>query len=95
MCSPRIVRVDEYAGGGDTFTYDPKWASEQARDVWVVDPPCLMVVGCDGSWMLGTAHMGPDRPGPTWRRLPSIGAPPRLLVAEIRREEARPSDHYG
>jgi GNAT superfamily N-acetyltransferase len=27
-------------------------------------PPGLTVVACDGSWVLGTAHMGPNRPGP-------------------------------
>jgi GNAT superfamily N-acetyltransferase len=54
----------EVVAAGDTFAYDPKWSSEQARDVWVVDPPGLTVVACDGSWVLGTAHMGPNRPGP-------------------------------
>ena len=54
----------EVVTAGDTFAYDPKWTSEQARDVWVVDPPGLTVVACDGSWVLGTAHMGPNHPGP-------------------------------
>jgi GNAT superfamily N-acetyltransferase len=54
----------EVVTAGDTFAYDPAWSSEQAREVWVVDPPCLTVVACDGSWVLGTAHMGPNRPGP-------------------------------
>ena len=49
---------------GDTFAYDPNWTSEQARDVWVVDPPGLTVVACEGSRVIGTAHMGPNRPGP-------------------------------
>jgi GNAT superfamily N-acetyltransferase len=54
----------EVVTAGDTFAYDPAWSSEQAREVWVVDPPGLTVVACDGSWVLGTAHMGPNRPGP-------------------------------
>jgi hypothetical protein len=54
----------EIVAFGDTFAYDPKWTSKQAREVWVVDPPGLTVVACDGSWVLGTAHMGPNRPGP-------------------------------
>jgi len=49
---------------GETFAYDPAWSSEQARDVWVVSPPGLTVVACDGGRVLGTAHMGPNRPGP-------------------------------
>jgi GNAT superfamily N-acetyltransferase len=32
--------------------------------VWVVVPPGRTVVACDGPRVLGTAHMGPDRPGP-------------------------------
>jgi L-amino acid N-acyltransferase YncA len=49
---------------GETFAYDPAWSSEQARDVWVVSPPGLTVVACDGGHVLGTAHMGPNRHGP-------------------------------
>jgi GNAT superfamily N-acetyltransferase len=54
----------EVVTAGDTFAYDPAWSSEQAREVWVVAPPGLTVVACDGSWVLGTAPMGPNRPGP-------------------------------
>ena len=54
----------EIGVAGDTFAYDPKWTSEQARDVWVVDSPGLTVVACNGSWVLGTAHVEPNRPGP-------------------------------
>lgn len=49
---------------GETFPYDPGWTSEQAQDVWVETPPGHTVVACDGSWVLGTAKMGPNRPGP-------------------------------
>ena len=54
----------EVVAAGDTFAYDPAWSSEQARDVWVKDPPGHTVVACDGQRVLGTAHMGPNRPGP-------------------------------
>jgi GNAT superfamily N-acetyltransferase len=54
----------EIVTAGDTFAYDPRWSSEQARDVWVVGPPGRTVVACDGPRVLGTAHMGPNRPGP-------------------------------
>jgi hypothetical protein len=36
----------EVVAAGNTFAYDPKWTSEQARDVWVVDPPGRTVVAC-------------------------------------------------
>lgn len=48
---------------GDTYAYDPEWSSGQARDVWVEVPPGHTVVACDGSRLLGTAKMGPNRPG--------------------------------
>ena len=54
----------EVVTAGDTFAYDPKWTSEQAKDVWVVGPPGLTVVACEGPRVLGPAHMGPNRPGP-------------------------------
>ena len=34
----------EVVSAGDTFAYDPGWSSEQARDVWAVEPPGLTVV---------------------------------------------------
>ncbi len=54
----------EVVSAGETFAYDPGWSSEQARDVWVKAPPGNTVVACDGPRVLGTAHMGPNRPGP-------------------------------
>ena len=54
----------EVVAAGGTFAYDPAWSSEEARDVWVVAPPGLTVVASDGQRVLGTAHMGPNRPGP-------------------------------
>jgi L-amino acid N-acyltransferase YncA len=54
----------EVVVAGDTFAYDSGWSSEQARDVWVLAPPGRTVVACEGSRVLGTAHMGPNRPGP-------------------------------
>ena len=54
----------EVVTAGDTFAYDPEWTSEEARDVWVVGPPGLTVVACDGPRVLRTAHMEPNRPGP-------------------------------
>ena len=54
----------EVVADGDTFAYDPGWSSEQAKEAWVEAPPGRTVVACDGSWVLGTAKMGPNRPGP-------------------------------
>lgn len=49
---------------GETFAYDPGWSSVEARDVWVEAPPGQTAVAWDGSGVLGTAKMGPNRPGP-------------------------------
>ena len=32
--------------------------------MWVGAPPGRTVVACEGSWLLGTAKIGPNRPGP-------------------------------
>ena len=53
----------EVVTAGETYAYDPEWSSEQAREVWVEGPPGHTVVACEGSQVLGTAKMGPNRPG--------------------------------
>jgi GNAT superfamily N-acetyltransferase len=54
----------EVVAAGDTYAYDPAWTPGQARAVWVEPPPGHTVVACDGSSVLGTAKVGPNRPGP-------------------------------
>jgi L-amino acid N-acyltransferase YncA len=48
----------------DTYTYDPEMTSEQAKAVWVEPPPGHVVVAVADGQVLGTAKMGPNRPGP-------------------------------
>jgi L-amino acid N-acyltransferase YncA len=55
--------VQEVVVAGDSYTYDPDWTSDEARQVWFELPPGKTVVACDGSRVLGTAKMGPNRPG--------------------------------
>lgn len=54
----------EVVAACDTFVYDPGWTSDEARNVWVEAPPGRTVVACDGERILGTAKIGPNRPGP-------------------------------
>ncbi len=54
----------EVVAARDTYVYDPEWSSDEARNVWVEAPPGRTVVACDGAQMLGTAKIGPNRPGP-------------------------------
>ena len=48
----------------ETFPFDPSWTAELARGVWMESPPGLTVVALDGGTVLGTAKMGPNKPGP-------------------------------
>ncbi len=48
----------------DTYTYDPDMTSEQARSIWLEPPPGHTVVAVEDGRVLGTAKMGPNRPGP-------------------------------
>ncbi|MEV4482036.1 GNAT family N-acetyltransferase [Micromonospora coxensis] len=56
--------VAQVVAAGDTFPYDPAWPAEVLREVWVEAPPGRTVVAVDGDQVLGTAKMGPNRPGP-------------------------------
>jgi L-amino acid N-acyltransferase YncA len=48
---------------GETYTYDPDWSEQQAREVWVEPAPGHTFVAVDGDRMVGTAHVGPNKPG--------------------------------
>jgi len=48
---------------GETYAYDPDLSSDQARRLWLLPPPSRTVVAVDGDEVLGTATMGPNRPG--------------------------------
>lgn len=54
----------EVVASRDTYVYDPEWSSDEARKVWVEVPPGHTVVACEDSRIVGTAKMGPNRPGP-------------------------------
>jgi len=53
-----VVRAEE------TFVYDPAMAEDQARLIWIESPPGRTVVAVDSDRVVGTAKMGPNRPGP-------------------------------
>jgi L-amino acid N-acyltransferase YncA len=48
---------------GETYAYPAGLSSEQARDLWVESTPAQTVVAVEGTRLLGTAKMGPNRPG--------------------------------
>lgn len=48
---------------GETYAYPAGLSSAQARDLWMTPPPGATVVLEDDGEILGTAKMGPNRPG--------------------------------
>ncbi|GIE88050.1 GNAT family N-acetyltransferase [Actinoplanes regularis] len=67
--------VREVVRAADTYTYDPAMTEEQARAIWLEQPPGLTVVAAGAAVVVpgdetsperiaGTAKMGPNRAGP-------------------------------
>jgi L-amino acid N-acyltransferase YncA len=48
---------------GRTYAYPEDLAPEQARELWREPPPGRTVVAVEGDAVLGSAKMGPNRPG--------------------------------
>ncbi|MGA8210279.1 MAG: GNAT family N-acetyltransferase [Nocardioidaceae bacterium] len=49
---------------GDTYALDPALSEAEARAWWLTTPPEATVVAMSAGALLGTARMGPNRPGP-------------------------------
>lgn len=48
---------------GETYTYDPAWTEEHAREIWVEPAPGRTFVAVEADRIVGTAHVGPNKPG--------------------------------
>lgn len=48
---------------GQTYAYPLDLTEETARGLWMGDPPARTVVAVNGDTVLGSAKMGPNRPG--------------------------------
>ncbi|OJF10383.1 GNAT family N-acetyltransferase [Couchioplanes caeruleus] len=48
---------------GETYAYPLGLASDEARTLWMEQPPGRTVVAVEGGAVLGSAKMGPNRPG--------------------------------
>lgn len=48
---------------GQTYTYPDGLSSAEAGPLWMETPPGLTVVAVDGDTIVGSAKMGPNRPG--------------------------------
>jgi len=54
---------DAVVTAGETYAYPDGMTVESARSLWMEDPPGQTVVAMEGSTVLGSAKMGPNRPG--------------------------------
>jgi L-amino acid N-acyltransferase YncA len=62
---PRIWPIfDATVQAGETYAYPSDLATDAARDLWMERPPGQTVVLEEDGRILGTAKMGPNRPGP-------------------------------
>jgi GNAT superfamily N-acetyltransferase len=78
---PRIWPIFwEIVDAGETYAYPLDLTSEQARDLWLYEPPGQTVVYVDGDRVLGSATMGPNRPG----RGSHIGTASFMVSSEAR-----------
>jgi GNAT superfamily N-acetyltransferase len=53
----------EIVADGRTYAYPEGLASEEAKSLWVGKPPDATIVAVEGDQVVGTAKMGPNRPG--------------------------------
>jgi ribosomal protein S18 acetylase RimI-like enzyme len=61
---PAIYPIfDAVVTAGRTYAYPEGLALEEARSLWMEQPPGRTVVAVDGDRVLGSAKMGPNRPG--------------------------------
>jgi GNAT superfamily N-acetyltransferase len=56
--------VRDIVRAADTYVYDPAMTEAEARAIWIEKPPGLTVVAVEDERFLGSAKMGPNRPGP-------------------------------
>ena len=57
MCSSDLI-----VAAGETYAYPESLSAAEARALWV-QPSARVVVACDEHRVVGTAQMGPNRPG--------------------------------
>ena len=53
----------EIVAAGETYAYPEDLTYEEAQGLWIEQPPGLTVVLEEDGRILGTAKMGPNRPG--------------------------------
>lgn len=56
--------VEQVVRAGETYAYPTDLTSEAAQALWMEPPPGRTVVAVEDGRVVGTAKMGPNRPGP-------------------------------
>jgi GNAT superfamily N-acetyltransferase len=78
---PRIWPFfDATVRAGETYAYPLDLTPDTGRELWMADPPSATVVLEDGGELLGSARMGPNRPG----RGDHIGTASFMVAPEAR-----------
>ena len=78
---PAVHRIiDEVVRDGETYAYPEDLTSEAARALWIEHSPGLTVVAERDGGILGSAKMGPNRPG----RGDHIGTASFMVAREAR-----------
>jgi len=70
----------DIVAAGETYAYPEDLTSEQAATLWLEQPPGSTVVHEEDGTVVGTAKMGPNRPG----RGAHVGTASFLVAAEAR-----------
>jgi GNAT superfamily N-acetyltransferase len=60
MIYPFFARI---VAAGETYAYPENLTADEAESLWMERPPGHTVVAVDGDSVLGSAKMGPNRPG--------------------------------
>ncbi len=74
--------ISDVVADGRTYAYPEALGSEAARELWVEGPPGRCVVACRADEAVGTAKMGPNRPG----RGAHVATASVMVAASARRE---------
>ncbi len=53
----------EIVRAGETYAFDPDMTQHEGRAIWMEEPPGQTVVAVEDGRVLGSAKMGPNRPG--------------------------------
>ena len=54
----------EIVAAGETYAYDSELSDDEAREIWMVEPPGVTIVAVDDERVVASANAYPNRAGP-------------------------------